>query len=522
MAQIAPRRKYAPALDRVLRTLLTDERTIRYRQGILSDILDSPELRKCCEKLAGEAEAASRTFRMASDDRPHLYRVTARVAELEDFTHTVDTLHHALRSAVCLKSEGLRVLRERVETLATSRRYEALRNTIAGLAADMRSIRSVTVGLNLDLSLRPVEATLLSINRFRFRGSRFADMVLGSADDSTRRGIADLHSMVAGKPGHAMPVAGALFRDLAAILDQVSRSMERDLTPFSQTTTRFATSLKQELVAYASAVSLVDRLRRAGLPTCAPVIAPREQRVTDLRDSYNVNLAFRMLEHATDVQRELVRNDAVLSDPFRVAVLTGPNSGGKSVFLQGLGLAQLLAQTGMHVPAASATVSVADSILTHFQTLERPDKETGRLHEEASRLRELFDAISRFSLVLPSETFSSTGSSEAAYLLGDVLRALQRLGARAAFSTHLHELADAVQRDPSYKSGETQVTNLVALSRSDEDPQAPAQPTYRIARSEPRGRSYAEMVARQLGIQYDQLISLFEQSGRLPHGEGGR
>ena len=217
----------------------------------------------------------------------------------------------------------------------------------------------------------------------------------------------------------------------------------------------------------------------------------------------------------------MVRNDADLADPFRIAVLTGPNNGGKSVFLQSLGLAQLLAQAGMRVPAAAAELSIADVIATHYPIEERPDKEVGRLHEEAARLRDVLATVTRQSLFLSSETFSSTGAAEAAYLLADVIRALQKLGCRAVFSTHLHELADTVERDGAFEAGETRVANLVALFEAEggngaEGPGVAGKPTYRVVRTRPRGRSYAETVARGLGIQYEQLVESMEKTGRLP------
>ena len=319
-----------------------------------------------------------------------------------------------------------------------------------------------------------------------------------------------------------MPIAAPLFRDLASILDQLGRLMELELARFSEESVRFTTSLKQELVFYASAVSLVERLREAGLPSCAPAIRPPGDRTTVLRGLYNVNLAFRVLERGADLRSAMVASDADFSDPLRMAVLTGPNNGGKSVYLQAVGLAQLLAQSGMHVPAAKSELAVADTIATHYQIEERPDKEVGRLHEETERLRGVLSTVTRNSLFLSSETFSSTGSAEAAYLLADVIRALQKLGCRAVFSTHLHELAEAVERDPAFRSGETHVGNLVALFEGNlktEDPAASGRPTYRIVQASPAGRSYAQTVARKLGIGYDQLVQSMERSGRLPQGE---
>ena len=194
VTQIAPKRRFAPELDRLLRSPLTDERTIRYRQDTVSDILGSPELAKCCRLLAEQAVASSESFRLALEDRPRLFLVATRLAELQDFADTVDGLLDALRRAANLRSEGMKLLRSRLEELARSAWYASLQSTVRRLLADIRGIRSVTVGINLDPHLRPVEATLLSINRRPFLGSRPLSTLLGGQKDASRRGIADLQA----------------------------------------------------------------------------------------------------------------------------------------------------------------------------------------------------------------------------------------------------------------------------------------------------------------------------------------
>jgi DNA mismatch repair protein MutS len=510
VTQIAPERRYSPHLERILRSPLVDADAIRYRQEILADVTASPDLRECVRRLAAEAVATSESFRMVIEERPTLFAVTMRLAELLDFADTSEALLAALEASPAPTSTGLLRLRDGLRELAATERYRAMRAQVKRMLDDLRDIRSVTVGMNLDSQLRPVEAVLLSVNRKRFTASTLMSTLLGKKLE--HHGIADLHSMIVQRPPSSTPIAAPLFRDLAAILEQLARSFDTELKRFATAGVDALTGLKQELVFYASAVSLAERLGAAGLPTCIPLIRPRGERVTRLQDTYNVNLALRILEHGAEAGRTLVRNDVDLGDPCRLAVLTGPNNGGKSVFLQAIGLAHVLAQAGMHVPAASAELSIADAVLTHYPIEERPEKEVGRLHEEAARLRKVLETVTRESLLLSSETFSSTGAAEAAYLLLDVVKALQRLGARGVFSTHLHELADAVERDRAFHDGETQVANLVALFEADA---SEGRPTYRVVRTSPKGRSYAQGIARHLGIQYEQLLEMLDRTGRL-------
>jgi len=118
-----------------------------------------------------------------------------------------------------------------------------------------------------------------------------------------------------------------------------------------------------------------------------------------------------------------------------VFVLTGPNRGGKTTHVQAVGLAQVLAKAGLYVPARAARISPVEGIFTHFPAREHPELDTGRLGEEAQRLRELFAAATSGSLILFNESLSTTSPGESLVLARDLLRALSLLGARAIFTS---------------------------------------------------------------------------------------
>ena len=70
-------------------------------------------------------------------------------------------------------------------------------------------------------------------------------------------------------------------------------------------------------------------------------------------------------------------------------VITGANQGGKSIFLRSIGVAQLMMQCGMFVPAEVFCASVCDGVSTHFKKREEdPTMTKGKLEEELSRMSE--------------------------------------------------------------------------------------------------------------------------------------
>ena len=109
------------------------------------------------------------------------------------------------------------------------------------------------------------------------------------------------------------------------------------------------------------------------------------ERVCELQEAYNLNLALHQMAHAGDAAG-IVTNDVHLGDDGRIGILTGPNQGGKTTYTQMVGLCQILAQTGLWVPAARARISPVDNIYTHYPVEEQVAKGTGRFGDEAQRL----------------------------------------------------------------------------------------------------------------------------------------
>lgn len=114
------------------------------------------------------------------------------------------------------------------------------------------------------------------------------------------------------------------------------------------------------------------------------------------------------------------------------------------------------------MPGKQACISPVDNIFTHFHLEEKPEMDTGRLGEEAMRLRKIFEQVTRHSLVLLNKSLSSTSFGESLYLAHDIVRILRRVGARTIYSTHLHELANQVEQLNKSVPGESKVISVVS------------------------------------------------------------
>src|SRR5262249_30349550 len=279
---------------------------------------------------------------------------------------------------------------------------------------------------------------------------------------------------------------------------------------------------------------LVERLGRAGLPMCRPEILPVEHRVSILAEGYDVSLALRLLppESAPAGGSDpgngaggIVTNAILFDDATaRVWILTGPNGAGKTTYTRAVGLAHVLFQAGLYVPASAARLSPVDVIYTHFPSREQAQPGMGPLDEEAERLAAIFQRATPQSLVLLNETLAGTAASEAEAIARDAVRGLRLLGARAVYVTHLHDLALAVDEINATTPGSSLVGSLVADAEdSDGSGDGPEhRRTFRINPGLPRGRSYASDIARRYGISFGQLSVLLRERGITESGSDPR
>lgn len=503
-------------------TLCTDPAVIAYRQDVLADLWQHRPFAAALEALLPEIDTLESSQPLGGHRRSPLQEVTWRLGELERLVSCVSGLSAAFQQAGdAIRAAGWCRLREVIAQTAQDPVYHNLTHQLPELLRTVRAKASVTIGVNLDSQLRPAAATLVAVNDQPFTASSFLDRLLGR-QGSDFKSLGPLHTVPAlaqgsrgpaGAPGSRdlNPLMVPLFRDVAEVLDTVCQPVAQALRQFHGLHSGFLATLSGDIAFYLAAVRLLDRLCSRGLPVCRPVLAPMGERVCELHEAYNLNLALRALDD-TDVAARMVLNDVDLGDNGRIGIVTGPNQGGKTTYTHMVGLCQVLAQLGLWVPARRARISPVDNIQTHYPVEERAAKGTGRFGEEAQRLSQLFARSTRHSLLLLNESLASTNAGESLYIAQDIVRILRRMGTRALFATHLHELAADVDAFNANTTGDSRVVSLVASRSTAEDS---GQRSYTIVPGKPLGRSYAREIAAQYGISYEQLTTMLEQRGVL-------
>lgn len=518
--EISPYRDYTRAIRDILCTLLTDIETLAYRHEVLDDCLGQPDFTAGLAVLLPKIRGLGETVSDIRARRHELALVLSRLTELENYVECATEFDALLqRARPSLRAPAWHKLAAQTAQTVQDPLFQQMAAELPELRERIHEIVSVTIGINLSPDLRPVAATLLSINRRRFKGPRFFRKLWGDDGEEEMRGIGPLRQAPSTSGGGIMATrretldrlgGNSLFGDLRKILDDVIRPINRALAAYARVNSRALRAIESEIAFYVGAAEMISKLRAQGLPMCKPTLLPPEERRLDARGMVNLDLALRLSrqDRGSDLGSDIVGNDARFDDEGRIHVLTGPNRGGKTTWMGAIGLLHVLAQSGLYVPAAAATLSPVDAICLHFPVEEDPEMESGRLGEEARRLREIFSRATSQSLILMNESLASTSATESYFLARDVLSCLRILGVRAVFVTHLHELAVDCGSINDAVSGESRVQSLISEVEEDE---SGVRRTYRVLAAPPRGQSYAREIARQYGISFEQLRTLVEK-----------
>ena len=475
--------------------LTCDPEVIRYRQGTVRDVTQTPEvlavLKKCVPVMADIADVRRLSASADSSDE-YIYGIT----EVELYVSLLELLKSdllPLRDR--LSSEAMKTFCERVSVLTESEYYKEINERLAELPGRVRQIRSVTLGVNLDSRLSPESAGLLSVGSERFRESGALGRILHI--DRSKDGDSFISPPVSTARSLSDPAREDLSASVLSSLGTVFRSSFKSWKRIVQTyvleNTDFLFAVIPEIEFLMKAGQFVSSLKERGVVLTYPTVTEEGR---SLRAKGLVNPRIALLTDG-----DMVPNDAVFDESAGVYVVTGPNRGGKSVFTCAVGQAVVMASLGLPVCAESFEASACDNVFCHFPTSEEDTVDKGRLGEECSRLSEVLSRVTGSSLVLLDESLSSTGSEEASAIAEEVVAALSVIGCRTVFSTHLHSLAAAA---PSINGrtapmGGVRIDTLVADVTEGER-------SFKVVRRAPEGKSFAADVAGKYGLSMDSIL----------------
>ncbi|HMI87576.1 MAG TPA: DNA mismatch repair protein [Polyangiaceae bacterium] len=271
---------------------------------------------------------------------------------------------------------------------------------------------------------------------------------------------------------------------MARLIDAVFEGLEDDFVCFVQ--------LLVDIEFYLGALGFRDMAHAAGLAVCLPefVTAGEARALTALFNPL-------LLVHGGNAVPCTIVTDRHAS----TVLVTGPNSGGKTRLLQAIGIAQILGQSGLLVPAQSARLALAPGLVVSLIQETKADQTEGRLGVELIRIRALFERLPPGAMVILDELCSGTNPSEGEEIFELVVKMLTRLKPQAFITTHF--LAFAARLEKERKIADLRFLQ-VELGPDE-------RPTYQFAPGVAR-TSLAGQAAARLGVTGDQLLSLVERN----------
>jgi len=390
---------------------LDDLDTIRYRQEILRDCLQNPDVVRAIYQLPIEA---------IFNKRKHWMGI---------FGHYPSGILSSALEMMQMFVELLRRLKKIADEHAAEFQSEGFTRLFSMVQNELDKAYFGRVEEHLR-ELRFPDGVLLSA--VLGNGNEGAEYILRKPQ--RRKGIKNLFSKRS--PVYSFSLHPRDDHGARALSDLKDRGVNQVANAVAQSTDHidaFFNMLRLELAFYIGCLNLHEQLSGLGSPICFPQPVEHNERRLSSQGLYDVCLALTK-------KQQVVGND-IDADSKEIMIITGANQGGKSTLLRSIGLAQFMMQCGMFVPAEAFSANTFTGIFTHYKRKEDASMKSGKLDEELSRMSAIADHITPHSVVLFNESFAATNEREGSEIARQITRALLERQVKIFFVTHQYEFA---------------------------------------------------------------------------------
>jgi len=459
MVKLTRERERVPLAD------LHDAGGLLKRAIAASRPLEPRELRKIVATL--DAARAVRDLVNGLDEAKY-----ARLRSLVRHLDPVPPVEEAIRRAIDARGE--------VRDDASER--------LVGIRQRIRELKTRIESMLADVSRQPSVQKALQNPRPVFRGGRLV-LAVKAANRGELPGILQDRS----KTGSTVFVEPEKVVPLGNELQDLSFEESAEITRILWDVTRIAMDWREPIERTTQTLGWIDfthakaRFLRE-LDLSIPEVADDGRlELLNARHPLLLDMARRARETGQPTS-EVVPLTVRLGDVFDMLVVTGPNTGGKTVALKTVGLATVMAQCGLPIAASKGSrVPIFKAWFADIGDEQSIQQSLSTFSAHLARLREVLDGASKETLILVDELGAGTDPLEGAALGRAALEKILASGARAVITTHLGSLKQFAFTNPRAENG--------AMTFDHET----LRPTYRLILGQP-GNSNAIAIAKRLGL----------------------
>lgn len=485
----------------ILSKIPLDVETVHYRQDILQDFIDVPQLEGLLYKSLHTVYINAKTVYAKIGSTESFFEVNENLEHIDSYIECINSCHDFYEKYFDrLKSKGMKDLISALEERYCSEEF----NTLVSETQEIRTVfsegvRSVTFGVNLDQSMRPVDVALLSVSKEPFGEKRLFEKMFSK--EVRAEPISSIYKRKS-KDGELIEVNKAFFTEMDALGGGYTKHFNTVLNAYYAANVKFLINIEPQINFYVGALGLITRANQMRLPICRPKIVPMEKRVFRCKDMYDMAFACKLYTGYSSLRYpapKIHTNNCVMDEKEAIVILTGPNNGGKTTFTRAVGINQILAQCGLYVAAAEAEISIIDKILLHFPKEEEIGINTSRFTEECKEFRITIEQVTKHSMVLMNESLSSTTPTECLLIAEELMKIFADIGVRLVFTTHIKELTDKIEEINNMKL----LSPLSAMTAKCDEK---GKPTYEIVKGVDKNLKNARYIYERFGISFEEHL----------------
>ena len=482
---------------KVLTELITDETVIKWRQDILEDFMNVPQLELKLYKSIYTIYESALSVYAKSGSTQSFFELSENISKMESFLECMENCHKFIAEyGGKLKSEGVKAVLMEIENRYNSDNFKKLIEEIDELKKALNSgIKSVTFGVNFDNLLRPSEIILLSVDKEPLKRKTVFEKLLKKG--SSVEPLSEIYARKS-KDGMVDAVNEKLFSELDKLGGDYVKRFNTAINLCYEESAEFLVKLAPQIDFYVGAKKLCNRITQLGLPYCRPEILPKSERKFICKNMHDPVLSNKLV---TSLVRDYVKipvhtNDCTMDNNARIFIITGTNNGGKTTYIRAAAVNQILAQAGLNVFASEAQISPCDKIFVHYPKEEKAGIDTSRFTEECKALKETVSEATGHSLILMNESLSSTNPYDSLIIGEELLKIFADIGSRLMFTTHVLEMTKLPEKLNSNRL-KSRLESLTA--GCDEE----GRPNYKITNGMPDFSRNAQYIFEKYGISYE-------------------